>query len=395
MRRPLLLVAVCLLAVAAPAAGINPYDRKQAVDEELSQLREKIAAIQGREDELRAEISAVTSEIRVLERRIGRVEERLEPLQRDLELHQRRLEALGELFRLQSQRLRFLRREYAAAVEHLNRRLVALYETDAPGTLEVILSARSFTEILDQLDFVKLVAEQDRRIAREVERAKTDTRRARARTKATRRRVATVTRVIEARAAQVRDVRDRLAASHSELDEARSEKRVSLDTLSAEEREAAEEAEALAKVSSQLAAKILAAQTGRTVAAAPPSAVSSAGLIWPVSAPLTSPFGWRWGRMHEGIDLGAGYGTPIRAASSGTVIHAGWLGGYGNLVIIDHGGSISTAYGHQSSIAVGTGQSVSQGQVIGYVGSTGHSTGPHLHFEVRVNGGAVDPLGYL
>jgi len=99
--------------------------------------------------------------------------------------------------------------------------------------------------------------------------------------------------------------------------------------------------------------------------------------------------------MHEGIDLGAAYGAPIRAAASGTVIYCGEESGYGNLTVIDHGGGIATAYGHQSSIAVSCGQSVSQGQVIGYVGSTGHSTGPHLHFEVRVNGNPVDPLGYL
>jgi murein DD-endopeptidase MepM/ murein hydrolase activator NlpD len=99
--------------------------------------------------------------------------------------------------------------------------------------------------------------------------------------------------------------------------------------------------------------------------------------------------------MHEGIDLGAGYGTPIAAAAAGTVIYAGWLGGYGNLTVVDHGGGLATAYGHQSSIAAGVGEQVAQGQTIGYVGSTGHSTGPHLHFEVRVNGQAVDPLGYL
>ena len=99
--------------------------------------------------------------------------------------------------------------------------------------------------------------------------------------------------------------------------------------------------------------------------------------------------------MHEGIDIGAGSGTPIRAAAAGTVIHAGWLGGYGNLVVIDHGGGVATAYGHQSSIAAGSGAFVAQGQVIGYVGSTGNSTGPHLHFEVRVNGAPQDPLGYL
>jgi len=90
--------------------------------------------------------------------------------------------------------------------------------------------------------------------------------------------------------------------------------------------------------------------------------------------------------MHEGIDIGVGYGTPIHAAAAGTVIYCGWESGYGNL---------ATAYGHQSSIAVACGQHVDQGQVIGYVGSTGHSTGPHLHFEVRVNGSPVDPMGYL
>ena len=99
--------------------------------------------------------------------------------------------------------------------------------------------------------------------------------------------------------------------------------------------------------------------------------------------------------MHEGVDLGAPYGSPIEAAAAGTVIYAGWLGGYGNLTVIDHGGGLATAYGHQSRIGVSVGQQVAQGEVIGYVGSTGHSTGPHLHFEVRVNGQAVDPLGYL
>ena len=110
---------------------------------------------------------------------------------------------------------------------------------------------------------------------------------------------------------------------------------------------------------------------------------------------MTSPFGWRWGRMHEGIDIGVGYGTPIQAAAGGTVIYCGWEEGYGNFVVIDHGGNLATAYGHQSRIAVTCGQQVSQGDVIGYVGCTGHCFGPHLHFEVRVNGNPVDPLGYL
>jgi murein DD-endopeptidase MepM/ murein hydrolase activator NlpD len=99
--------------------------------------------------------------------------------------------------------------------------------------------------------------------------------------------------------------------------------------------------------------------------------------------------------MHEGIDIAVGTGTPVHAAAAGTVIYAGWMEGYGNLVVIDHGGGLSTAYGHNSSLASSVGQSVSAGQVIAYSGSTGHSTGPHVHFEVRVNGSPVDPLGYL
>ena len=99
--------------------------------------------------------------------------------------------------------------------------------------------------------------------------------------------------------------------------------------------------------------------------------------------------------MHQGIDISAGSGTPIRAAKSGTVIYAGWMDGYGNIIVIDHGGGFATAYAHQSRLGAVDGQSVSQGQVIGYVGSTGHSTGPHLHFETRVNGTPQDPMRFL
>ncbi len=122
---------------------------------------------------------------------------------------------------------------------------------------------------------------------------------------------------------------------------------------------------------------------------------ASGGWIWPVSGTLTSPFGYRWGRMHEGIDISVPEGTPIRAAKPGTVILAAYTGGYGNYTCVDHGGGLSSCYAHQSSYAVSPGDQVAQGDVIGYSGNTGSSTGPHLHFEIRVNGSAVDPLGYL
>ncbi|MGN1112185.1 MAG: peptidoglycan DD-metalloendopeptidase family protein [Acutalibacteraceae bacterium] len=130
------------------------------------------------------------------------------------------------------------------------------------------------------------------------------------------------------------------------------------------------------------------------------SSYGSGSFIWPVpyTHNITSYFGPRWGRLHGGIDIAAGGvdGQPIVAADSGTVILAGNQGdGYGNYVIIDHGNGYKTLYGHMSSVAAYTGQQVAQGEVIGYVGSTGNSTGPHLHFEIRVNDVQTDPLGYV
>ena len=134
-----------------------------------------------------------------------------------------------------------------------------------------------------------------------------------------------------------------------------------------------------------------------SIAAPEPTGV----FVWPASGPTTSSYGWRthpiFGtrRFHAGIDIGAGYGAPIVAADSGVVVSAGDMGGYGYATVIDHGGGLATMYAHQSSLQVSAGQSVSRGQVIGAIGSTGYSTGPHLHFEVRVNGATRDPMAYL
>jgi murein DD-endopeptidase MepM/ murein hydrolase activator NlpD len=319
---------------------------------------------------------------------VGDVSERLAPLERELRLRELKLNRLNGLFEVQSERLAFLRAEYRIAISRLNRRLVAAYETDTPDTLAVVLSARSFSDLLDGLDYVRTIADRDKQIAAEVGTAKEEVTVALARTRVARDSVRAQAKIVAVRVHQARELRDELAASRGRLVEARSRTKASLASLTAAERAEAEEIDALQAVSAELAARIQAAQEHSTV-----HRVSGAGLMWPVNAPITSPFGWRWGRMHEGIDLGAPYGAPIAAAAAGVVIYAGWLSGYGNLTVIDHG--LSTVYGHQSRIVVGVGESVAQGQTIGYVGSTGHSTGPHLHFEVRVNGQPVDPLGYL
>ena len=124
--------------------------------------------------------------------------------------------------------------------------------------------------------------------------------------------------------------------------------------------------------------------------------VSAAGLVWPVGGPVVSGFGWRWGRMHQGDDFGTPVGTPLAAMSSGKVTFAGWQGGYGNKIEITYWDGTVSVFGHMSQIATSVGQSVAPGDIVGYSGNTGHSTGPHLHLEIHPGGGdAIDPAPWL
>ena len=376
------------LVLAAPALG-DDAAKKQQVDSRIASLQGSLDAHRSQERALRAEVDGYTARIRALEARVGDVSLRLRTLDDDLALHRRRLTALNELFTWQTRRLDLLEGQSAKVQGALERRLVERYESDETTTLDIVLGSASVQDAVDRVEYLHEIAGADRALALRVAWARRRTKAARAKTTRLRASVRGETAAIASRAAQARAVRDELAGAAGDLSATRRQTLVDLSTLSASEQAEASEIDALQAASVTLASRIRAAQSG-TIRTA-----SSGALQWPVQGPITSPFGWRWGRMHEGIDIGVGYGTPIHAAASGTVIYCGWEEGYGNLVVIDHGGGIATAYGHQSSIAVGCGQAVTQGEVIGYVGCTGHCFGPHLHFEVRVGGTPVDPLGYL
>jgi murein DD-endopeptidase MepM/ murein hydrolase activator NlpD len=393
MRR-VALALFLLLVIATPALG-DDAGRKHQIDSKIASLQDTLSAQQKREQSLRGEVADYTGRIRALESRVGDVSLRLQTVQQDLALHQKRLDALDALFRTQSARLETLRSQYSRAVAILNRRVVDIYESDDPTTLDVLLGARSVQDALDKVQYLNDIHEQDRQVASEVAAAKAQVTAARRRTKQLRETVHSETAVIRARAAQTQAVRDQLVGARNDLSDTKQKKLQDLSTLTASERQAAGEIDALQAASERIAAQIRAAQAKSSPNSGPTQTPSNAGLIWPVQGPVTSPFGWRWGRMHQGIDIGVPYGTPIHAAAGGTVIYCGWEEGYGNFVVIDHGGNLATAYGHQSAIAVTCGQQVNQGDVIGYVGCTGHCFGPHLHFEVRINGDPVDPLGYL
>jgi murein DD-endopeptidase MepM/ murein hydrolase activator NlpD len=381
--------AVVVLVLAAPALG-DDGTKKQQLDTRISSLQGQLFAHQSEERALRGRITGLTTQIRSLAAQVGDVSLRLQTLEADLALHQKRLRALDALATWQTARLSFLDTQSTGAEHALRKRLVEIYESDDTSTLDIVLGSSTVQDAVDKVEYVNEIGDADRRLAAQAAWARRHEAAARRRTLRVQRSVRGETAAVSARAAQVRQVRDELVGARSDLVASRQKTVVGLSTLSDSEQAEASEIDALRAASTQLGARIRTAQSG-----SPTEAPSATGLIWPVQGPITSPFGWRWGRMHEGIDIGVGYGTPIRAAAAGTVIYCGWEEGYGNLVVVDHGGNLATAYGHQSSIAVGCGQAVAQGQVIGYVGCTGHCTGPHLHFEVRVDGNPVDPLGYL
>lgn len=387
------LVALSVLLAAGPAAG-DPGTEKARVDGRIETLRDRAAAADRTAGVLTEELSAVAGRVRDLQAGIDAQQARLGVLEGRLAGARARLGTLDRTIADQTERLDRLRGQYRIALARLEQRVRELYMTDGPDALAFVLGTASFADLLDNLDLLGRIGRQDEQIAAQVKSARDGVADARRRSRAARVEAARVEAAVASATTEQRGIVVRLVASRDALVAARREKSVTLASLQSDRRSTLAEIDALEQQSAALGARIREAQQQSSTAAV----VSPAGngvLGWPVSGPVTSGYGMRWGRMHEGIDIAVGEGTPVRAAAAGTVIYAGWMSGYGNLVVVDHGNGLSTAYAHNSSLAVSVGQPVAAGAVVSYSGNTGNSTGPHVHFEVRVNGGAVDPLGYL
>lgn len=289
-----------------------------------------------------------------------------------------------------------LNQEIDAATERINvqddlirKRLRVMDENGNIGVLDILLSASSFSDLLERIDAVRTITRYDQSILKGYKDAKKTVEEKKAE--------------LEEKMQKVAQASDELNAKQDDLRSKQNEKQSEVDRLS----------DLIAQYEANLAASKKAEEEANErirQAAAEVSHITasynftSGALNYPFAGhyPVTSPFGGRISPIsgkwegHSGVDIGAPYGTPILASSDGVVITAGFnTGGYGNYVVIDHGGGIYTLYGHASSLSVSSGQVVSAGQQIANVGSTGWSTGPHLHFEVRVNGSCVDPAGYV
>jgi murein DD-endopeptidase MepM/ murein hydrolase activator NlpD len=388
------LALVVALSFVTSASATSAQDRLDITNQKIARMRALIDTAKKKEGRLNGQVEAYDSrlntiggELATLQTKLAVVEEKLARTQIELARLRDRLRAkTHELHRAEA-RLAWQRRVFV-------RRVVDSYKTGDVDYLDVLLGSSDWEDLISRYRLVAQLVGNDNLLVAQLDAARREV----AREKAS---LAQLTSAKARAEAELRDQRAELAALKAEVVAkqqavlaARSAKAHRLAQVARTRRGYEEQERELLSESHQLQAIISGSSGSGTVH-------GTGRLAWPVSGPVTSGFGWRTHpifhvrKFHTGIDIGAGYGAAIHAADSGTVIYAAAMTGYGNVIVVDHGGGLSTLYAHQSGFAVGTGSGVSRGQVIGYVGMTGYTTGPHLHFEVRVNGSPVDPLAYL
>lgn len=396
------------LALALGAYLLGPLPgRSEPLPQRVEKKRVQVERAKRSEGVLTRDLAGYETRIEALDGRLRSTGRRLVRVQSALDRERARLLAVRQRLEVARDRLARARARLRRARRDLRARLVELYKADTPDLLTVVLEADGFTDLLERTDFLDRIAERDRQVFGRV----------RALTRATERQADQLAVLEKARKlAAVRILRNRedLAANRDQLSRGRTEL-VSVRARRGRARarirnsrqRAQEDLVALQRASARVQRRLQAAAAARVATRAPagpgPGPAPTAGpvrrgsgrLIWPVNGTITSPFGPRDGRLHAGLDIAAPGGTPIRAADSGRVVLAGPEGGYGLYTCVQHSGSLSTCYAHQSRLGTSNGASVRQGQVIGFVGNTGNSFGNHLHFETRINGNPVNPLGML
>jgi murein DD-endopeptidase MepM/ murein hydrolase activator NlpD len=356
----------------------------------IEKKREEIAGAKQKEGVLTTTIQAFSTRIDGLEGEIQATQDRLDRAQSSLDRQKDELLQVRDRLEASRDRLGRLRSELATARRLLAARLVEIYKSDTPDALTVVLEADGFGDLLERAEFLERISDQDREITDRVRGLRDQAQnQAVALAKLEEREQLAAERILRERD-QIASAQNQLVSSRDQLASARADKRGALASVRTEKHDALEDLASLEAEQARVAAALQGAP------APGPIKQGSGQLIWPANGPVTGVFGEvRPGHLHSGIDIAIPEGTPLRAADSGRVAIMGWVGGYGNYTCIQHTASMSTCYGHQSSFATSNGASVTQGQVIGYSGNTGNSTGPHLHFEVRINGSPVDPMGYL
>ena len=364
-----LLSAVYLMTLA-------PLAQAETLEEQRDAHIEKAEQAQKKKNEIESRIEGLSEEKRAVDEAADEATKAYKDVKKELDATEARIDENED-------KLNVLNKDFAVKRDQLAKRVRDIYINGQINYLDVLFGAKDFQDFFTRMDLLKRVIQQDYDLVQVVFAEKTA--------------IETSQKELE----QDKTAKEKLVASAAdrkkEAEKKQAAKQAIIDKMETDR--ATQER----IINENLAASKEVEQMIRNSRYQPasPALSGSGALNWPISGPITSPFGWRVhpitgaSRFHSGIDIGGDYGDTIHAAGAGIVSYAGWISGYGYAVIIDHGGGISTLYGHNQALLVSEGQSVSQGQAIAECGSTGNSTGPHCHFEVRVDGEPVDPMGYL
>lgn len=367
----LLLTAAFLISVIMPVYADELEESRaklQDVSRQIQQQKNNISNVKKQEKSILDQLNDVETNIATTQQEIDALDDKISYLEKDIDKTEQEIKEREE--KLQEQ------------IDYLSERLVYMYEDGMEVSyMEVLFSATDIKDFLTRYDLLQFIVENDMELIETINKEK---------------RALDVKKAdLEIQKRELVDLKASQEAKKAQLSEQREEKQVLLGNVRQEKSSYEKALKELEQASRELEAIIRKAQTGEQL--------GTGVYTWPAPgySSITSPYGWRYhpilkvNKLHTGVDIGAPMGANIVAADAGKVIYAGWQNGYGQTVIIDHGAGKSTLYGHQSKIMVSYGQSVDKGQIIGKVGSTGWSTGPHLHFEVRINGSPTNPMSYL
>ncbi len=383
--------ALLLLLIAAPAAPAAD------LQSELEDKQSKLEKVEERSGVLTTTISQYGAKIDRLTTEVAGIRDREAAVRQRLVAKQAELDQAVAVLDVARERLERVRAHLKRALVALRERLVAMYEAGSPDLVSVLLGSHGLEDLAARTEYLDRLHGMDEAVVGRVRDLRDQVQGLVKRLRTTKNRIEAARDSIAAEKQALTEARAALQSRQQELLGARADRVAALREIRSHEEELDG---SVAAIQGEIAAQL--AETGSTPLPAGPIKGGSGSLIWPVDGPVVSGFGPRTingsYEYHPGIDIAVPEGTPIRAAATGTVSlqqSEAESGGYGNYTCIDHGGGLSTCYAHQSSFAVSLGQAVSQGDIIGYTGCTGYCFGPHLHFEVRINGSVTDPMGYL
>jgi len=404
MRRLLtfaLLVIAAGFALALPATrsvALTPADARSQYREDqkrLADARHRIEQYKQREQGLNGEIAALDTRLAAIDTQLADMQTKIAGVQTDLATTKVKLAEKRAELELKRQELAAAKARLAWQETVFKDRLVQVYKAGGVSFIDVLVNARGFADLVERMKLAGELVGSDDAMVGALQAARDDVAAEEQATAADEAEIAAMATKLQKQSDRLVALQAAMTAKQAEALAARQNKSQTLAVVATNRQDWEAQQRQLMAESAQLAA-IIKGDSGSSG-----GGKSTGSMVWPVNGPITSPFGWRtnpiWNtrEFHTGIDIGVPEGTPIVAADGGTVISTSWWDGGGNVTVIQHANNIATVYMHQASFAVSTGAVVTRGQVIGYVGMTGATTGPHLHFEVRVNGNPVDPMGYL